>query len=479
MVELKSEKINFEVAVNAKKKERIPHIYVILFVLIALAALATYAVPAGQFERVEAPNGAQMIQPDTFTFMESNPVGLLEFMFAVPKGIQQSIAIVFGIMAIGGMFRVVEITGLIDLGVNKLTSVFSNKGILVIPILMIPFCIFTTITGSVELSLIYLPAILPLILKLGFDKITALAIVLVSTVAGFTAGVAIPATVGLSQAIAQLPLYSGYQFRAIVLLIILAIGIMYIWRYAKKVRANPELSLVYDSKNIQFSQHSEPDDELKATTRQVIAAVVLILSFVFMLYALLQWNWYFIELAGLYIFMAIAVGLIAGLKPSKIAESFNEGIQNILLGALVVGIARAISVLLIEGQIMDTIVYSLGLLIENVPPSIVPVFMMIVQMVLNFLIPSGSGQAAVTMPIMVGLADITEVTRQTTILAFQFGDGFTNILYPTSGYFMAALAIASVSWTKWIRFILPLIIIWYIVAAIFLIIAHMINWGPL
>ena len=476
MAEIKRENNNVEK--KTKSQSKVPHIYVILFILIALAAIATYIVPSGQFDRVEDANGTETIQPGTFDYIESTPASFFDFMFAIPLGIEQSISIIFGIMAIGGMFSVIERTRIIDLGVNKLTSAFSSKGLLLIPILMIPFSIFTSITGTIELSLIYIPAILPLILKLGFDKITALAIVLVSTVVGQATAISAPATVGTAQTIAQIPLYSGYEFRAIVLVVALTLGTVYVWRYAKKVRANPKLSIVYDPEIIQTSQ-SVKDEALKATKRQIIASIVLILSFVFMFYALLQLSWSFIELSGLYIFMGITVGLITGLKPSEIAETFNEGIKNIILGALVVGVARAISVVLTEGQILDTIVYGVGILIEDIPSTVVPVFMMVVQMFLNFVVPSGSGQAAVTMPIMVGLADITEVTRQTTVLAFQFGDGFTNILYPTSGYFMAALAIVGVPWTKWARFILPLIIALYAIGAIFLIIAQLINYGPI
>src|SRR5699024_5763002 len=171
-------------------------------------------------------------------------------------------------------------------------------------------------------------------------------------------------------------------------------------------------------------------------------------------------------------------GLIGGLKPSQIAGAMNEGMRNILLGALIVGVARGISVVLEDGSIMDTTVHALSLVITVLPESVVPVAMMIVQGLINFLIPSGSGQAAATMPIMVGLVDLTEMTRQTAVLAFLFGDGFSNIFYPTSGYFMAALAIAKIKYTDWIKFIWPLLLLWYGTGAIFLVIAFFIDYGP-
>ena len=198
-----------------------------------------------------------------------------------------------------------------------------------------------------------------------------------------------------------------------------------------------------------------------------------------MLFGIFQYQWYFIELAGFYILAGLITGLIGGLKPSQIATAMNEGIQNIILGALIVGVARAIAVMLEDGVIMDTTVHYLSQIVTFLPEWLVPVAMMIVQGLLNFLIPSGSGQAAATMPIMVGIVDLTEMTRQTAVLAFLMGDGFSNIFYPTSGYFMAALAIAKIKYTDWIKFIWPLLLLWYGAGAIFLVIAFFIEYGPM
>lgn len=460
-----------------RKKFKVPHIFVILFLMIALASLVSYIIPAGQFERVANDSGAEVIQPGTFEYIEASPVTFLEFMFAIPDGFIQTAEIIFGIIMIGGMFSVIERTGVIGLAVNKLASKFANKGLWVIPTLMIPFALFTTFTGQVEMSLIYLPAILPLVLKLGFDKITATAIVLVSTIAGFSLALAIPANLGVAQDIAELPLYSGMWYRIILLAIVLTIGMAYVWRYARKVQRNPELSIVFDEKD------EDPEiEELKvekATKRQMWTAVVLLISFGVLLFGLLNYGWYFRELTGLYALIGIAAGLVAGLKASEIADAFNEGFKKILLGAIVVGIARGIAVVLDAGDIMDTIIYALGEFVNLVPDSVTAVFMLIVQAALNFLIPSGSGQAMVTMPIMTGLSDISGVTRQTAVLAFLMGDGFTNIFYPTSGYFMATLAVAGVRWEKWLKFIFPLLIVWYLIAATALVIAQLIDYGPL
>ncbi len=457
---------------------KIPHIFVILFCMIALASLLSYVIPSGEFERVENESGAEIVQPGTFSFTSADPVSLFDFMLAIPTGLIETAEIIFGILMIGGMFAVVEKAGLISLGVSKLGNIFSNRKLLIIPTLMIPFALFTTFTAQVELSLIYLPTILPLIIRLGFDKITAAAIVLIATIAGFTVGLTTPANLGVAQEIAELPFYSGIGYRSIILTIVLAIGIYYVWRYAKKIQADPTKSIVYDEED-DVIDHSEETEQPKATTRQLIASIALGISIIILIYGLLKYGWYFQELAGLYVLIGAVIGLIAGLRPTEIAESFLDGFKQILLGAMIVGVARGVAVVLNDGNIMDTIIHAASITIESVPSSITAVIMMVIQGLLNFLIPSGSGQAMVTMPIMSGLADLSGVTRQTAVLAFLFGDGFSNIYYPTSGYFMATLALASVRWEKWIKFITPLLIIWYGLGAVFLIIAQLMKYGPL
>lgn len=458
-----------------EKKSWVPHIFAVLFIIIIIASLASYVIPAGEYERVTMEDGREVIDPDTFEVVESTPVGIFDFMFAIPTGFIETAEIIFGILMIGGMFAVIERTGIINLGVGKLASTFSNKGLWVIPILMIPFALITTFTGQIELSLVYLPAILPLMLRLGFDKVTAAGVVLISTIAGFALALTAPANLGVAQSISQLPLYSGMGYRIIILAIILLIGILYVVRYAKKVRSNPELSITYGEASEQ-NQPIDDTDGQKATTRQKIASVVVLVAFGVLLWGILQHGWYFRELSGLYIMTGIIVGIVGGLGMTQISESFVKGFKDILLGAMVVGIARGVAVVLSDGNIMDTIIYAAGNLVEAMPSGVTATIMLIVQALLNFLIPSGSGQAMVTMPIMSGLADLSGVTRQTAVLAFLFGDGFSNIFYPTSGYFMAVLAVAGIKWEKWIKFIWPLLLIWYGLAIVFLFIAQLINY---
>mgnify|MGYP005795646013 CR=1 FL=1 len=459
-----------------EKKSKVPHIFVILFGLMVIAYILSFLIPQGAFNREINAEGTEVIVPGTFSFTEEGPASFFQLLLAIPNGLIETAEIIFGILMIGGMFAVIEKAGLIQLGVNKLGNLFKDKSVLIIPTLMIPFALFTTFTAQVELSLIYLPTILPLMLRLGYDRIAAAGTVLIATIAGFTIGLTTPANLGVAQEISGLPLYSGLAYRIIILAIILLIGIFHVIRYANKIKGDPSKSLMYDEG---FTSQDRPVFKvLKATPRQLAASIVLLVAIAILIYGLIEHQWYFKELSGLYIITGIIIGLITGLRPTEISESFLDGFKQILLGAMIVGVARGVALVLNDGNIMDTIIYGTNIIIESVPGSVTAVVMMFVQAGLNFLIPSGSGQAMVTMPIMSGLADLSDITRQTSVLAFLMGDGFTNIIFPTSGYFMATLALARVKWEKWVKFILPLIIIWYIAGAIFLVIAQVIAYGP-
>lgn len=460
------------------KKFTMPHIYVILFFFSAMAAIATYVVPAGVYERVPGPEGRTTIDPNSYQIVESTPISLFDFMLAIPTGLVAAGEVVFFTFIIGGMFMVLRRTGIIELGVDKLTRRFSNKSITVVPVLMIVFAAICSLIGTQELSLVYVPVILPLMIALRFDSVVAVAIALTATTAGFTTGVLNPINTGLGQKIAEIPVYSGIELRAVAFVVIVTIGIIYVMKYAKKVRKNPEASLVFDEdeekRNLYLNERETK--ALKGTKRQFYASIATFLFFGLLVYGVLSKGWFMLEMSGLFIIMGIVIGLIAGLKPTQICEGFNEGFRDVLVGAIIVGVSRAVAVVLEDGQIMDTIVHSLGTVVGEFPSIFSAIGMFLVQLMFNFLVPSGSGQALVTMPIMAPLSDIIGITRQTAVLAYQLGDGLGNILFPTSGYFMATLALAGVAWQKWVRFYLPLFFIWVAVSVVFLIIAQAIQW---
>ncbi|MBD1379363.1 YfcC family protein [Metabacillus arenae] len=462
-----------------KKKFAMPHIYVILFLFIILASIATYIVPAGVYEQVPGPEGRTTIDPNSYQRVKQTAVGLTEFMTAIPRGLVAAGEVVFFTFIIGGIFAVIRKTGLIEIGVDRLTRKFASRSIVLIPVLIVVFATVCSLIGTQELSLVYVPVILPLMIALGYDSVVAAAVALVATTAGFMTGFLNPINTGLGQKISGLPVFSGIELRIIAFVVFVLAGIIYIIRYAQKVKRNPEASLVYeeDSRKRTVYLNKSAINKCHATTRQKAASVVLIGIFSLLVYGVLAKGWFMLEMSGLFIIMGIVVGLIAGLKLTDICEGFNEGFREVLVGAIIIGIARAVAVVMEDGQVMDTVVHSLGAFVGEFPAVFSAIGMFIVQMLFNFLIPSGSGQALVTMPIMAPLSDLIGVTRQTAVLAYQFGDGLGNILFPTSGYFMATLALAGVSWQKWARFYLPLFLIWFSLAVVFLLIAQTIQWN--
>lgn len=464
-----------EITPKKKRQMKMPHVYVILFIMMLLGLLATYLVPSGSYQREATATGAQVVVPGTFKFVDAPDLSFFDFFNAIPNGLVQAGPIIFGGLMMGGLVAVLEKTCLLPIAIRKIVTPLKSKTILLIPVLMLPISIFTNITGAAELGLIYIPIIVPIVVRMGFDRFTGVALVLVSICAGFSTATTAPATVGLAQQIAELPLYSGALYRVIIFTIVNIIGIWFVWRYARKIQKNPELSYVYgDGIDQEFINNGTEALTEKTTVRQKMAFFVLGFGFIGMLYGLLVLKWYFIEIGGWYAFLGIAIGLICGLTPSKVAETFHEGFRNLLLGALLIGIARSVSIILEGGTILDTIVYGITELVGAVPSQLAVVTMLIVQGLFNFLVGSGSGQAMITMPIMSGLADLLGVTRQTAVLAFQFGDGFTNMIYPTS--LLAFLAIARVSYGHWLRFFMPLFTVWVILSAVFLVIGQIINW---
>lgn len=470
--------------VKEEKKSKVPHIFVILFLFIVLMTILTYIVPAGIYDRVPVEGTSRMmIDANSYHYVDKTPVGLLDLFVAIPQGFVEAGWVVVLTFCVGGAFMVVKKTGAIAIGVDGLAKRLSKRGILIIPILMILFATVDAFIGMPELCMVYVPVILPLMLVLGFDSITAAAVALVGSAAGFTAALTNPFTVAIAQKIAGLPLYSGIYFRLITLITTLIVGIIFVMRYARKVQKSPELSTMYDldkpRREIFIAEGEGEEGKVrKATTKQKLAGASAGIFFLIVIFGVLRFKWDMPQIGGIFIAMGIVSGLLGGLSSKKISEAFVEGCRDVLVGALIVGIARGVAVVMVEGQIMDTIVYGLAAGVKNLPGAVTSVGMLIVQSLFNFLVPSGSGQTLITMPIMAPLADIVGVTRQTAVLALQYGDGISNIFYPTSGYFMASLALAGVPWEKWAKFMLPLFLIWSGVGAIFLIIAQMIQWGP-
>ena len=459
---------------KSEHKFKVPHVYVIIFCLIILAAIATYLVPAGEYERVTE-NGVTVVVNDTYSQVSSSPVGFFGIFKSVHEGMSEAAGIIFFIFIVGGAFGIFRATGTVDGAIHTLSKKLGGKEILLIPGLMIFFALGGAIFGLAEETIPYIMIVTPLALMLGYDRMVGVGIVLGGAAAGFTAAFMNPFTIGVAQGIAEIPIYSGLVTRIVFWVIFLSVSIAYVMLYARKVKKDPTKSVLYGE---------EPNDELTInpenqhplTIRQGFILATLFLTVIGLAIGVIKFDWYITEISGMFLLMGIVMGIIGKMHVNDMAEAFIEGCKVLVMGALVVGFAYAILIVLQNGNIMDTILYGLANLVSGLPSGLTAIGMYLAQCLLNFIVPSGSGQAALTMPIMTPLADLVGVNRQTAVLAFQFGDGISNILTPTSGYFMAGLAVAGVAWTKWVRFIWPLILIQYALGAIFVTVAHLFIW---
>ncbi len=449
--------------------------FVLMFIVIVIATVLTYILPAGEYERVEK-EGRTVVDPTTFEFVESSPVGLLEMFNSIHLGMIEGAPIILFVFMFGGALGIMQATGALDSFIKFVSIRFGRKEKLFIPLMVFIFASLGTLIGSAEDSLVYIVIIVPMTIALGFDALTGFAIVMLGTLAtGFATGITNPFNVGVAQSIAELPIYSGMGLRIAIFAVYFIVTVLYIYFHAMKVKKNPELG-EYGKYGRQTK--TTPDKNFKISIRHRIALFVLLLSFIVLIYGVIKFGWYISEIGGLFLFSGIIMGIIGGLSANKIANGFISGARDMVQGALIIGVAYAIVVIVTNGGLLDTILYYSASLVEQFPPAINAIGMFIIQLFLNFIVPSGSGQAGLTLPIMTPLADLIGVTRQTAVLAFQLGDGISNMVFPTSGVLLAGLALAGISYTKWIKWVLPFLLIQVTVAVIFLIIAQSIQYGP-
>ena len=458
-----------------KKKWKTPHTFVILVAIIIIAAIATYLIPAGEFTRFkDAATGKTLVEAGSYHRIASNPLNPLLIPSAIYTGIVKSASTITFMLIIGGAFEVITSTGALTALCKKLSKTFSKHKYAVIPVFLTLFSIFGFTMGMSSEVMIFVPIGITLALFLGLDKVTGTAMIALGAAVGFTAGILNPFNVGVAQDIAELPLFSGMAYRIVILVILLAATSAYIIIYAKKVAANPEKSVIYGIQ--EDTEYTFEDVSDSISKSQIAVLVIMAAGFGILIYGLSKKGWYFEEMSGLFIFMGIACGLVSGYGPSRIAKEFGNGAKGIVVGCLIIGIARTVEVILSDAKILDTIVYGIVNIVNVMPDSIKAVGMFICQSLINCVIVSGTGQAAVTMPLMVPVSDLVGISRQTAVLAFQLGDGFSNSVLPMSSSLMGYLAVSKIPYSKWLKFMMPLFLIWTALGCLFMIGALIIGY---
>ncbi len=467
-----------------KKKRKFPHVYVILFIVIIVSALLTYILPSNQYDQqMKDGKATKLIDPNSYHSVPSSPVNPWKMMLSVPTGMQQVASIIFFIFIVGGAFNIIQGTGAIEGGIRKLVNALGGKGSgstwkdgALLFIIVAAFSVGGCTFGMAEEALVFIPMLVPLAIAMGYDSLVGLALALVAPCAGFTGAFINPFTLQVAQGFVGLPLLSGMGYRVVIFCIQTVVAFAFIFWYAQRVKKNPALSVMYE-----FDQKREKIDlaaKSPFTLQHKLVLVLMLFTFALLIYGVNKWGWYIDEIAALFLTMGIVCGFVGGMGPSKVAASFVEGSTALTVGALVVGVARAILVVLSQGAILHTIVHAMAAAVAGLPPFLSAIGMYIVQILISVIIPSGSGMASVTMPIMGPLATLLGMTQQTAVLIYQFADGFTNIIIPTSGYLLAGVALAKVPYEKWVKWYAPLFGIFLGSGAIFVIVAQIIKFGP-
>jgi uncharacterized ion transporter superfamily protein YfcC len=458
--------------------KRIPHTFTIVFGLIVFAALLTWVVPAGEFVRESVTidgSAREVVKNDSFHYVDRAPQTWQVFS-ALFNGFCDKADIVIFILMVGGAFWILNNSHAIDVGVmsflrqiKKLNRYKWLKRIgvenIIIVLVMLMFSVFGAVFGMSEETIAFVVVFIPLAISMGYDSIVGLCMCYVAAHIGFAGAILNPFTIGIAQGIADLPLFSGLEYRLFCWGVLTLIGIVFVLWYAHRVKVNPERSPVYKLDDY-WRQRQQDSENTKLTVRQMLILVLLLVTIVALVVGVLAFDWYIAEIAALFLAMGIIAGILDRQNADSIAKLFLEGCKDILSAALVVGLASGIIFILRDGKVIDTILYGLTRSLAQMGDVASVGAMYAFQTLLNIVMPSGSAKAALTMPIMAQFADLIEVSRQTTVLAFQFGDGFTNMITPTSGVLIGCLGVAKIPygvWLKWVwKFILAMVLIGFL-----------------
>ena len=469
----------------SKRRLKVPHTLVLLFGMVGLAQILTYLLPAGTFERVENAAGRLQVVPGSFHLTpDAEALSPFAIFTAIPEGFSAAHEIIFFVFIIGGAFAVLRATGAVDAALGALLRRLGDRPFWLVSGGVLIFALGSSTIGMAEEYLPFVPILIVLAHALGYDAVTAVGIMCVGYGIGYGVALINPFTVLIAQDVAGLQPTSGLWYRLALMAVFLPIGIHHVWSYAKKVGRDPSASLIFDiepedgtARDSAAAAAAAAADHPKMTPthKWVLGAVAAVL--VVLIYGLSRWHWYLVEMGALFVGLALVLAIIARMSPDRTAVEFGKGAAELTTTALMIGVARGIQVVLDEGGVVDTIVHGISLPLQQLPGALSAVGMFFVQSLANFFIPSGSGQAYVTMPIMAPLADLVGVTRQVAVLAYQFGDGFTNILVPTNAVLVGILAMAAVPYDRWLKFVIPFMIKMWLAGSIALAVAVLIGYA--
>jgi len=467
------------------KSLKMPHTLVIVGGLVALVLVLSWLVPSGEFLRVERllADGKKVLVPvsGSFHVIPKHYLGPETFLLAPIKGFLDAGTLIAFLLIIGGSFCVFQETGAVEFGIKRLVGVIGRKPALewlFIPVLMIVFSLAGAIFGMAEELIPFVAIFIPMARALGYDSLVGMAIPFLGAASGFACAFFNPFTVGVAQGIAGVPIYSGLSYRISAWVVVMAVVITYVMVYARKVKQNPELSVVRDIDREREKIEHHPDAAERWDLRHILALSTFAAAMGLLIFGVLKYQWYMDAIAALFLAMGLVIGLMSRMTLSTISRHFVAGAKDMVGVVMIVACARALLVIANDAKIMDTILFYGSNVIQILPKAITAQVMFLVQCVINFFIHSGTAQAALTMPIMAPLSDLVGITRQTCVYSFELCE-IVNPILPTSAVAMGVLGAAKIPWERWARWFLPLMLLLVALACLLLIPPTLLfHWGP-
>lgn len=444
----------------------IPDPMVLIFAVLVMAAFMTHVVPAGTFER-QIIDGQTRVIPDSYRNVAGTPASFFDIFLAVPRGLKKAAQYLFIVFIAGGLFNILSGTGALENFVGTtVKTVGLERRTLIIWITTFVFGFFGVAVGF-ENNIALVPIAMLVANAVGGSRLIGAGMAVGGIGVGFALSPINPYTVGVSQQIADLPMFSGAGLRTLLVVVALAGVAAYT---AHAIEHHPA------EEGDEGTTLSKPVEEYSLSAQDYKVLAIFGGGLAYMLHGVFTAGWYIDEIAATFLAIAIFVGVACRISGDDFVQGMMEGASSVTSGALIIGLAASIQVVLEDGKIIDTVIHALAGTLSVLPVTVAAVMTTLVQGTLNFFIPSGSGQAMVTMPILIPLGDLVGISRQVMVLAFQVGDGLTNLIVPTSGGTLAMLAMGRVSYSEWIRFCMPLIVGTYLLSWAFIVVAVMIGW---
>ena len=491
---------------QAKKKGfKMPSSYTVLFILIIILAILTWIIPAGEYEK----NEAGQLVAGTYKTVQSNPQGIYDIFMAPVYGLignkltTGSIGVAFFILIIGGFLGVITETGALDIGIASVIKKNKGKEKRLIPLLMILFAIGGTTYGMAEETIAFYPLLIPIMIGVGFDTITAVAVILVGSQIGCLASTVNPFATGVASDTAGISIADGIVWRLVFLVVMVAISIFYVYSYATKIEKNPEKSFVYSQRKENLELFKIPESSEAMTKKQLYILWIFILTFFIMILSLIPWGdfgikifeqfndallglpvigglfrhaspfgtWYFSEITMLFFVSSVLIGVVYGMSEDKFLEVFLKGSADLIGVALICAVSRGIQIIMNDGLITATILHWGEIGLKGLSPQLFITLTYLFYLPMSFLIPGTSSLAGATMGLLGPMAEFVHVRSHLVITAFQAASGVLNLFTPTSGVVMGALAIARIDIIVWIKFLAKLILLVIFMSIVILVIA--------